>query len=237
VTSAADLINGSLRLIGVLAEGEVPSADASQDTLDAFNAMLDSWNTERLSVYATSEDVYTWPAGQKSRTIGPTGDFVKAVRPIQIDPSTYFIGPSNLSFPVTMVNQDQYNAIALKNVTSTYPYILWVNNSFPDITLTTYPVPTSATEWHIVSVTQLSQISSLGDDISLPPGYIRTLRYNLACELAPEWGVEPSTQVQRIARISKRNIKRINNPDDLMAMPYALVSNQTRYNIFTGNYG
>ena len=33
--TAADLINGSLRLLGVLAEGEVPSAETSQDALTA----------------------------------------------------------------------------------------------------------------------------------------------------------------------------------------------------------
>lgn len=233
-TTAGDLINGALRLIGVLAEGEVPSADASQDAIAAFNAMIDSWNTERLSVYATSTDVYTWPAGQRERTIGPTGDFVKAQRPIGIDPSTYFIGPNNLSFPVTIVNQDQYNAIALKGVTSTYPFILWVNNSFPDITLTVYPVPTAATVWHIVSVTTLAQITSISDDVLLPPGYIRAFRYNLACELAPEWGVEPSPQVKRIAMASKRNLKRINDPGDLMSMPYPLLTGTARFNIFTG---
>lgn len=234
MTTAGDLINGALRMIGVLAEGEVPSAASSQDAIAAFNQLLDSWNTERLSVYATSTDVYTWPAGQSERTIGPTGDFVKATRPVSIDPSTYFIGPNNLSFPVTMVNQDQYNAIALKTVTSTYPYILWVNNTYPDTTLTVYPVPTAATEWHIVSVTILEQIASLGTDILLPPGYLRAFRYNLACELAPEWGVEPSQQVKRIAMVSKRNLKRINNPGDLMALPYAMVSNLTRFNVFTG---
>jgi hypothetical protein len=237
MTSAADLINGSLRLIGVLAEGEVPSDDASQDAVAAMNQMIDSWNTERLSVYATTEVTFTWPASARERTIGPTGDFVTTTRPVSIDPSTYFIGPNNLSFPVTMVNQDQYNAIALKSVTSTYPYILWVNNSFPDITLTVYPVPSGTTEWHIVYVTILAQIASLSDDILLPPGYLRAFRYNLACELAPEWGVEPSPTVKRIAMVSKRNLKRINNPDDLMAMPFALVNNTARFNIFTGSMG
>jgi hypothetical protein len=41
--------------------------------------------------------------------------------------------------------------------------------------------------------------------------------------------------VQRIAMTSKRNLKRINNPDDVMAMPYALVVNRQRYNIYAGN--
>jgi hypothetical protein len=56
-------------------------------------------------------------------------------------------------------------------------------------------------------------------------------------ELAPEFGVEPSMQVQRIAMVAKRNLKRINNPDDLMAMPYSLVNRRRqRWNIFSGGY-
>ena len=43
--TAGDIINGSLRLLGVLAEGETPSADTSQDALRAMNQMIDSWNT------------------------------------------------------------------------------------------------------------------------------------------------------------------------------------------------
>jgi hypothetical protein len=35
---------------------------------------------------------------------------------------------------------------------------------------------------------------------------------------------------------SKRNLKRINNPDDVMAMPYSVIARRNRYNIFAGNY-
>jgi hypothetical protein len=34
--------------------------------------------------------------------------------------------------------------------------------------------------------------------------------------------------------ISKRNIKRINNPDDLLQMPATMVTAHNRYNIFVG---
>jgi hypothetical protein len=58
----------------------------------------------------------------------------------------------------------------------------------------------------------------------------------LACEIAPEFGVEPSPTVQRIAMTSKRNLKRINNPDDVMSMPYPLLATRQRFNIYAGNY-
>jgi hypothetical protein len=236
MTTAGDLINGSLRLLGVLAEGETPSAETSQDALLAMNQMIQSWNTERLAVFSTQDQVVTWPPSTISRTFGPTGDIV-ANRPITIDDSTYFRDPANgISYGLKLINQQQYNGIAVKTVTSTYPQVLWVNMTYPNIEMYVYPVPTKVLEFHVVSVNELTQPVNLATDLAFPPGYLRCFRYNLACELAPEFGTEPSRQVQRIAMTSKRNIKRINNPDDIMALPYSIVATRQRFNIFAGNY-
>lgn len=99
-----------------------------------------------------------------------------------------------------------------------------------------YPVPTRLLEWHFISIDELSQPASLTTSLYFPPGYIRAFRYNLACELAPEFGIEPSRQIQRIAMTSKRNLKRINNPDDVMSMPYSLIATRQRFNVYAGNY-
>ena len=236
MTTAAELIEGSLRLLGVLAEGEQPSVAVMQDSIMAMNQMIQSWDTERLSVFSTQDQVFTWPAYTISRTLGPTGNFV-GNRPIEIDDATYFKDSSSgLSFGVKLINQQQYDGIAFKTVTSTYPQVLWVNNTFPDIELTIYPVPIKALEWHIISVETLNEVSSVSTDMYFPPGYLRAFRYNLACELAPEFGVEPSPQVQRIAMSSKRNIKRVNFPGDLMAIPYPIVATRQRYNIYANNF-
>jgi hypothetical protein len=236
MTTAGDLINGSLRLLGVLAEGETPSAETSQDALLAMNQMIQSWNTERLTVFATQDQVVTWPPSTISRTFGPTGDIV-ANRPVAIDDSTYFRDPSNgISYGLKLINQQQYNGIAVKTVTSTYPQVMWVNMTYPDVEMYVYPVPTKVLEFHIVSVEELTQPANLATDLAFPPGYLRCFRYNLACEMAPEFGTEPSRQVQRIAMTSKRNLKRINNPDDIMSMPYSIVATRQRFNIFAGNF-
>lgn len=236
MTTASDQINGALRLLGVLAEGESPSPETAQDGLMALNQMLDSWSTERLAVYSTQDQVFTWPASEITRTIGPTGNFV-GNRPILIDDSTYFRDPqTNVSYGVKLINQQQYDGIAVKTVTSTYPSVMFVNNTFPDMTMTVYPKPLRELEWHIISVEELTQPATLATVLSFPPGYMRAFRYNLAMEMAPEFGVEPSLQVVRIAMASKRNLKRINNPDDVMSLPYAIVATRQRFNIYSGNY-
>jgi len=235
-TTAGDQINGALRLIGQLAEGETPSAATSQDALTAMNQMIDSWSTERLAVFSTQDQVFSWPPGAISRTLGPTGDFV-GNRPVLLDDSTYFRDPANnISFGIKILNQQQYNGIAVKTVTSTYPQVIWINMEYPNIDMYIYPVPTKVLEWHFVSVSELTQPATLATVLSFPPGYLRAFRYCLACEIAAEFGVEPSPQVSRIAMTSKRNLKRINNPDDIMSLPYSIVGTRQRYNIFAGNY-
>ena len=233
--TAGEQINRALRLLGVLAEGETPSASVSQDSLMALNQMIDSWNTERLSTFVTQDQVYTWPAGFISRTLGPSGDFV-GNRPILMDDATYYKAPNGVSYGIKFINQQQYDGIAVKTVTSTYPQVCWVNMGFPDITLTVYPKPTQDLEWHMISVEELDRPADLSTVMYYPPGYLRAFTYNLAMEIAPEFGVEPSPQVTRIAMTSKRDLKRINNPDDVMALPYALVANRQRFNIYAGNY-
>jgi hypothetical protein len=102
--------------------------------------------------------------------------------------------------------------------------------------MTVYPVPTKVLEFHIVSVNELISVPSLSTDIYMPPGYLRAFKYNLACEIANEFGVEPPPNVARIAMTSKRNLKRINNPDDIMALPYSIVATRQRFNVYSGNY-
>ena len=236
MATAGDIINGSLRLIGQLAEGEIPSSETSADALTAMNQMLDSWSTERLAVYTTQDQNFTWAAAAATKTIGPTGNFV-GIRPIQILDSSYFIdSASGVSYGFDLVNEQQYNGIALKTATTTYPQVMYVDNTNPDVTMTFYPVPSTSLDVHIISVLELAQSALLSTTLAFPPGYLRAFRYNLACELAAEFGVEPSNTVQRIAMVAKRDIKRVNNPGDILAMPAALAGGPPRYNIFAGNF-
>jgi len=236
MASAGEIINGSLRLIGALAEGEVPSAETSADALMAMNQMIDSWNTERLMIYNTIDQQFTWPSDQITQTLGPTGDFV-GLRPVALDDSTYYRDASTgVSFGIKFINQQQYDGIAVKTVTSTYPQVMWINMEYPDIAMTIYPKPTRALEWHFVSVQELTQPATLATELAFPPGYLRAFRYNLAREIAAEFGIEPPRTVSQIANVSRRNLKSQNNPNDIMSIPYAIMVSRQRFNIFAGNY-
>ena len=231
MTTAAEQINGAYRLLNVLDQTETANATQLANGLLALNQMLDSWSTERLSVFATNDQTFTWPTDTISRTLGPSGNFV-GTRPILLDDSTYFV-VNNISYGLTFINQEQYDAIALKASTSPYPQWLFINMDMPDITMYVWPKPTQALEMHFISVTPLTQPATSGTTLSIPPGYLRAFRFNLACEIAMELGVDAPASVKRIADVSKRNIKRINNPEDVMGMPAGMMRKRRgTYNVY-----
>lgn len=236
MTTTEQMIGGAMRLIGALAAGETMEAADADDALRAFNEMVESWNTERLSVFTTQDQVFSWPSGQATRSIGPTGNFV-GERPITLDDATYFVDPgTGISYNIVPVNQEQYNSIALKTAQSTFPQWIWLNEAYPDAKMTVFPVPSRTLTWQMVSVLPLTGSASLSTPLVFPPGYIRAFRFNLACELAPEFGVEPPPQVKRVAIASKRNLRRINDPMDLLGMPPAILRQSRRFNIYAGSY-
>ena len=202
----------------------------------ALNQMLDSWSTERLMIYNTIDQVFEWPADSLTQTLGPTGTFV-GERPVQLEDSTYYRDPAtNVSFGVKFINQQQYDGIAVKTVTSTYPQVMWINMENPNIAMTIYPKPTRLLEWHFISSQVLTQPAAIYTELAFPPGYMRAFRYNLACEIATEFGIEPPRNVARIAMVSKRDLKRQNFADDQMSMPYAIVATRQRFNVYSGNF-
>jgi len=146
MTTARQLIGDAHRLLGLVASGNsLPEADY-QDNLRAFNQMIDSFNTERLMIYNTIDQTFLWPAGEIQRHLGPTGDFI-GVRPVLLDDATYYRDPgTNVSFGIKFINQQQYDGIAVKTVTSTYPQVMWINMEYPNIQMTVYPKPTRQLE-------------------------------------------------------------------------------------------
>ena len=54
-----NLVDSSLRLIGVLASGETPSGEEGEDARLALNDMLETWRLDRQLVYSMDRQVFT----------------------------------------------------------------------------------------------------------------------------------------------------------------------------------
>ena len=82
-----DLIYAGFRIAGVLANAGrnfLESGSHYQDAFAILNAMLDSWNTERLTVFSIKQHDQNLVPLQQTYTIGPGGDW-NAPRPSRIE--------------------------------------------------------------------------------------------------------------------------------------------------------
>jgi hypothetical protein len=73
MTTCLDLISSSLRSIGALASGEVPTAEQTDDAFNMLNDMLGVWSNERLLIPYETEVVFPVVPNTYQYTIGPGG--------------------------------------------------------------------------------------------------------------------------------------------------------------------
>lgn len=234
---AQDLINGAFRLIGILGEGESPSAQQSNDALTTLNALVDSYSNESLMIYTKAKEQFNLVAGQQVFTFGTGGDF-SSPRPQMIENALIVApqGAPNPELQMEILNKDEYASIILKATTSTIPLYIYNDGAYPLSNIYLWPVPSVVTPIIFYSWKPLTTLSTLSSTVSLPPGYERMLKFNLAVDLGPEYGVQPREDIVAIAMQSKAAIKRMNNKPLYLDTDPFLSDQRRAWNWRTGDY-
>jgi len=207
MATTLDLIKRSLRILDVRGSGESIPADESADALSVLNAMLDEWRNEKLMAYAFRDETVTMVDGQGTYTVGPTGDLV-TTRPVKIE-SAYFT-EGGYDYPINVLSRREWDAITDKTTTSSFVDSIQLEGTYPDATIKVWPVPNAANSINIKTWTPLSAMT-LNQTLALPPGYENAIVYNLAIDIAPEFGREPTATIYRKAKSAKAGIKRVNS--------------------------
>lgn len=230
IVNATSLISQALSLLGVRGIGEPIPGEEAQSCLDVLNNMLDSWNLERLMIYTVQEHVTTLTGN--TVTIGP-GMQVDVPRPVVLD-DWCFTRFNNVDYTINMINGEQYSSITIKSTTSTFPYVAYYDAQNPTGTIYFWPIPPQPLELHLRLRQQLTEFATPETEIDLPQGYRRAITYSLAEELGPQYrGVDP--MISKIAAKARMNIKRMNNPENVLNMPTAIYGKRRMgFNIYTG---
>jgi hypothetical protein len=213
--TASQIINSALRLINVLASGEVPEASEAQDALLVANSMLDAWNIDRLMIYTINIQDFPLVASQQVYTLGLGGNF-NAARPPKIERMSVVLvsnpaNPLELSMTYT-TSEAEWQEILLKATQTTFPLMCYDDGAFPLRSLSVWPVPREVDNLRIYSWSQLSQFADLVTTYDFPPGYLEAVRYNLALRLAPEFGGNLPQGIPELAREALARIKVSNVP-------------------------
>jgi hypothetical protein len=243
MTTARQLITSSLRLINVVQQGENPTADDMTTVEYALNTLLDSWSADKLSIYTINPYPFVLIPGQQAYKLGVGTNLLPAdwvvPRPMNIEQATVDyqaqMGAQAISIPLQKLSDAEWAAIAVKSTQSTFPMKFFDNGNYPMRTLNFWPVPTTAQTVTLWLWEPLLDYTTLDQPISLPPGYERAIRYNLAVEAAPEFGKTLTSDIINVALSSYANIKILNSTPQIMRCDTGIGNERSSFNWLTGD--
>lgn len=230
-TTANQIITRALQILNVVEDGATASANQLSDGLTTLNNMLEAWALDRMSVYYIAEANYTL-SNESILTVGSGGTWSTIARPNAI-PQAWIRIPNGTDIPLIMLDDREWAAIRLKSLTGYYPQYLYYKPTFPAGTLNFWPVVSSPCTLYINYPATLQNFAAGTDNISLPPGYLRAIIWNLAAEFAPEYG-ELSPSVARMAKKTLAPVRRINNPDYGLQIDAGALPPRRTFNIYAG---
>lgn len=224
--SALDLIRSACRLTGALRAG-INLTNAEQvDCLQVLNDMMDALSAERTNVFVVqrvtndiNNNVLSLKANQATYSLGVmTGleDFM-IPRPARIQLVSLMYSASQqtpVELALDMPDASVWQGYANKSTPSLLPQACYIEENFPDMTLTFWPVPTQANPIVLYNWALLTNFQNLQTKLSFPPGYNELIRYNLAIRLAAEFPCDltklelvKELAMQAIVRVSSHNVK------------------------------
>ena len=211
MTTARELITGSLRLINVVRANQTPNAQDMDISIEALNGLMDSMGNDLLNIYTFSPYRFPLTPGQQTYTLGPatddsgnpTGANWVIPRPMRIEEAKIMRfatisgsspnwvitgGPSTLYMPMRKLSVYEYASIRLRSLPNNWPWQYYDDGSYPVRNIDLWPIPQESNAIELWLWEPLADYSTLDDELDLPMGYLRYLRFKLAIELAAEFG-------------------------------------------------
>jgi hypothetical protein len=123
----------------------------------------------------------------------------------------YFFAQGEVTYRLNKLTAEEYAAVA-GYTTAGLPGAFYYDAANPTGTINLDVIPDVAYTLITYTWKLLSQIAdnAINGTINLEPGYARAICFNLALDLADEWGTTASQNVIDTAVVSKANLKALN---------------------------
>jgi len=205
-----ELVEDALMEIGVVGAQTPMRAEDAAIGLRRLNQILDSWNADRLKVYADAIHTFPLVTGTHTTTIGPTGDYVVTQRPVSIEAANVIL-ETDVRTPIAVLPGSAWMGVTVPEVTATFPTNLYYEASWPNGTIYQFPIPTTAYTIELQVRVLLTQVA-LTDTFSLPPGYQEALSKTLAEDLVAPFGMPMPARLPLAASQARARIQANNDP-------------------------
>lgn len=189
------LIKGALRLAGVIAQGETPTASQISDAAETLNLMTKAWMADGMPLWAIRTITITPVANQNTYTYSTP----KLLKPLQAwNRQT----ASQVDIPMRMISRQEYNILGNKSTTGN-PIQLFFNPDLSSTEIKLFPTPdaTAAAQNVIYVVAQVpyQDFDSATDTPDFPQEWYEAIKYGLAVRLAGEYNIDIETRKTLVA--------------------------------------
>ena len=231
-----DLLTDSLKTIGVIEAGGTATAADAADGLTAARRLLDTCNANRLCVGAEARSTYPWPAATRARTLGPTGDLV-GTRPLWLAGASVIPAGQTDEMPMGRpLTRRAYAEIPDKTTAGPSFTRYHYEPTFPNGTVTVYPVPTTASTLVVYAPVPLTTAVTLATPLSYAQGYEEALQYALAKRLAPVFRQPWSALLEGLLQEAMATIRRENTRGESRRNDPALVGRGGSFAMHAGRF-
>ena len=192
-----DLIKRALRLLGVTAQGQTPSATMIEEAAIALNGLVKAWQADGMPLWAIKTKGIPLKAGKKTYVLGETqiSPDIAMPKPLKILQAWSHNSATNVDVPMRIVTQQEYNMLGNKVVTGA-PVQIWYHPLVDTGELHLYLSPDSYTETfltlHFVYQAPFADFDAATDVPDFQQEWFDAITYGLASRLAPEYGVPSS---------------------------------------------
>lgn len=199
------MIEGALREIVALEEGETASADMIEDGLLIFSELLQSWSDEGLMVPYLVTETLIGDNTKASYIWGPGGD-IPTMAPVDVVAVSFIL--ENGQTPLVRADARLFIGRPWLGIVAMPQYFFYERG------LTNYlrfDVAPYGGGFQIVSQKPLDSTLVLTADLEFPESYSRMIRTNLAIEFCPPYQKTASAELVAVAASSKKIVKRKNS--------------------------
>jgi len=232
----ADLIALALVDAGIVGQGQIASAEDTNNAFTRLNWLISQWARKRWLVWHLIDVVKT-STGALSYSVGPGQDFDTS-RPDRIESAfARQILPSQgnpIDYPMQLIqSREDYNLISMKTL-GTWPSAVFYDSGYPTGTVFFWPLPASGQfDLHITVKQPLDQFTGLTETISFPPEYEAALLHNLVVRLRSAYQLQPDPVQVNLAKEALSVLRSSNAQIPTLRMPSAVVGSGRRYNVYS----
>lgn len=189
--TAIEIIGGALRKLGAFDHGEAIPAEEVADAMQALNLLTKEWGAYGLDIWVRQEVEQLILPGTPTYTIGQDD------KPLELIYAAHRDKGINRDTPLNIIGEVEYQRLALK-FQKGRPTNIWFKPQRNNTEIYVWPTgddtlsaSDAANQYIVMQVRKhVDDFNSTTDEPEFPIEWANPLIFNLAHDLAPEYGVD-----------------------------------------------